>query len=117
MNPKCSRNKPTVRLKPSVLRFRHWTIEKTFADYVIDLKEVVVLEGIDILGYSENRARRRAVLVIASGLISTTAWRLSPECPPARPHEGEAAAGRRAAATPGTQRHKSMISMVIASPW
>jgi hypothetical protein len=41
--------KVPIRTKPSYLALHPRTIEKTFTDTVIDLKEIVVLDGIDIL--------------------------------------------------------------------
>ena len=45
----CTDLKIQIRNKPSYVALYPGTIEKTFTDAVIDLKEIVVLDGIDIL--------------------------------------------------------------------
>jgi hypothetical protein len=52
--PMKNRNNPDLppRLKTSYLTLRPKTIEKVFADCVMDLKEVIVLDSIDILSDS-----------------------------------------------------------------
>lgn len=47
--PRSSNTKPAARSKPIHLALRPGAIEKVFTDCVMDLKEVVVLDGIDLL--------------------------------------------------------------------
>ncbi len=72
-----SRNtKPTAGRKPRYVTLRPGTIEKVFTDCVMDLKKVVVLDGIDILpdGFRVRRHDLHGPLPERLRTVATSSW-------------------------------------------